>query len=102
MQISMLSLMIYNMVYTKKKYLKELKTNPYWEIEPHFFHWLMREMFQEFRTAIKNKMTPQDLQGAVYGEFVIRGKPMLDGFIQGLNSDIKWLGEILNKHSSLA
>jgi len=83
------------MVYNTKKYLKELKTNPYWEIEPHFWYYCQINIFKYFRTALKNKMSSQDLQSALYGEFVIEGKPILDGFIQNFNFMIKIVGVIL-------
>ena len=88
------------MVYNKKKYLKELETNPYWEVEPHFHYWALMNTFNYFRTGIGNKLSAEEFMSALYGEFDKKGKPILDGFIQNLNSMVKWLGEILDKTPS--
>ena len=88
------------MVYNTKKYLKELKTNPYWEVEPHFFYWILFKTLKYFKTIIQNKMSPEDFKSAMYGEFVIVGKPMEKGFIKNLNSTIKWLGRIMEDSQS--
>ena len=77
------------MVYNTKKYLKELKINPYWEIEPHFWYYCLIKTFKYFRTASENKMSTQDLRSALYGEFVIEGKPILKGFIRNFNFMVK-------------
>ena len=77
------------MVYTLKRYLKELKINPYWEVEPHFFYWLLHTSFEDLRTISKNNMSSGDYQSAMYGEFIIKGKPMLDGFVKNLNFTIR-------------
>ena len=83
------------MVYTTKKYLKELKINPPWEIEPHFWDYCIVRMFRYFRTISENKISSEDFQSAMYGEFVLEGKPMLKGFIPRFNSNIKFLRKIL-------
>ena len=83
------------MVYTMKKYLKELKTNPYWEVEPHFFYYCMWGMFEHFRTVLDNDMTSDDLQSALYGEFVIKGKPISKGFIKNFNDMFNFLGKLV-------
>lgn len=83
------------MVYTMKKYLKELKTNPYWEVEPHFFYQCILKTIKYFQTVIENKMTPKDLQSALYGEFVIEGKPIPKGFIRDFNSMVKLVDKLI-------
>lgn len=83
------------MVYTMKKYLKELKTNPYWEVEPHFFYQSLWQIFEHFQTVIDNNMTSDDLQSALYGEFVINGKPIPKGFIKSFNSMMKFLYKLI-------
>ncbi len=87
------------MVYNTKKYLKELKTNSYWEVEPHFFYWILFKTLDNFKTVIKNKMSPEDFKSAMYGEFVIAGKPIEKGFIKNLNSTIRWLGSMIDSSS---
>ena len=83
------------MAYNTKKYLRELKTKPYWEVEQNFWYYCQIKIFNYFRTALKNKMSPQDLKSALYGEFVIEGKPILEGFIHNLNFMVKLVGDIL-------
>lgn len=85
------------MVYNTKKYLRELKTNSYWEVEPHFYYWSLINIFDYFETAIKHKISSKDLQSAMYGEFDKKGKPILDEFIQNFNSTIRWLKEVIKK-----
>jgi len=85
------------MVYTTRKYLKELKTNPYWEVEPHFYYYCLLRTLRWFETALKNKLSPKELKSALYGEFVIEGKPMLDGFIQNLNLTLRFLNNVIKK-----
>ena len=82
------------MVYTKKKYLKELKTNIHWEVEPHFWHYCMIKMFKLFKTIVEHKMSSPEVQSALYGEFDREGKPMLDGFIKNFNLNVKFVKEI--------
>lgn len=89
------------MVYTLKKYLKELKINPHWEIEPHFHYWCMFKGLEHFETISKNKMNAQDLQSAMYGEFVIAGKPIDKGWIQNLNSMTRFLNKLIEKHKNV-
>lgn len=84
------------MVYTLKKYLTELKTNPYWEVEPHFHYYCQRYFLKYFKTVVENKMSPKDFQSAMYGEFVILGKPILNGFIKDLNFMVKLTRKILD------
>lgn len=83
------------MVYTLKKYLKELKTNKDWEVEPHFYFYSMFKMLDYFRTASENKMTAEDLQSALYGQFDLEGKPIYEGFIKNFNLTIKLLNRII-------
>ena len=82
--------------YTKKRYLKELKSNPFWEVEPHFFHYALTETLDHLETAVTNDMTPEDLSSALYGIFEMKGKPMREGFIQDLNFNVKLLKRLMD------
>ena len=85
------------MVYTTKKYLRELKTNTYWEVEPHFYYWAFIKTITYLETAIKNKLSKDDFKSALYGEFDKQGKPILDGFLKNFNLTLRWLEKILTK-----
>ena len=87
------------MAYTLKKYLKELKTNPYWGIEPHFHYYCMIKLCHLFRTVVENKMTSKEFRSAMYGEFEKEGKPVLEGFIQSFNLGLKMVDELIKKNS---
>lgn len=83
--------------WTKKKYAEELKKG-YWDLEPHFYYWQQLEFFSLFRTLIENKMSLEDVKSAMYGGFVVEGKPIRKGFYSNFNLMSKILEEITKKN----
>ncbi len=70
--------------WNKKTYAKELKKG-YWYLEPHFHYYSMLEINRWFRTIVKNKMNVADVKSALYGKFVMEGKPIKRGFYESFN-----------------
>lgn len=86
------------MKWNKKTYKRELKKG-YWDIEPHFYFYSLIKLFKYFRTFIENKMKNTDeVNSALYGEFVKEGKPILKGFYDNLNLIQKIVNEITKKY----
>ena len=84
------------MKWNKKTYAEELKKG-YWDLEPHFFHYSLLELFGLFRTFMEEKMNSDDVQSALYGKFVCEGKPIKKGFYSNFNLMNKIVTEIIRK-----
>lgn len=84
--------------WNKKTYARELKKG-YWDIEPHYYYYSQLKFFSLFETFYKNKMSVEDCNSAMYGEFVIEGKPIGDGFYKSMNIMSKFLDELIKKNT---
>lgn len=80
--------------WNKKTYARELKKG-YWDLEPHFYYYSQLKIFSLFRTIIKEKMTFEDVNSALYGKFVCEGKPIKKGFYDSMNFMSKIVDEII-------
>ena len=81
------------MKWNKKTYARELKKG-YWDLEPHFCYYSLIEIFGLFRTIIKEKMSKEEVNSALYGKFVCEGKPIKKGFYNNFNLISKIVREI--------
>ena len=82
--------------WTKKKYAEELKKG-YWDLEPHFYYYSQLKLYGLLETVYKNKMTVKCFKSAMYGEFVLNGKPILSGFYGNMNLCARIVNKIVNR-----
>ncbi len=86
------------MIWNKKTYARELKKG-YWDLELHYHYYAQFKLFVLFKTFYKNKMSVEDCNSAMYGEFVIEGKPIIKGFYGNMNLMSKFLDKLIKKHT---
>lgn len=86
------------MHWNKKTYARELKKR-YWDIEPHFYYYSLIKFIGLFRTFNEEKMSYEDVQSALYGEFVSKGKKIPKGFYANFNLTHAIVLEIINERS---
>ena len=79
--------------WNKETYARELKKG-YWDLEPHFYYYSQFELFDLFRKIIKEKLSSEDVQSALYGKFVCEGKPIKKGFYNNMNFLSKIIDDI--------
>jgi len=85
------------MNWNKRTYAKELKKG-YWDLEPHYHYWDLIEFISLFETFNKNKMNFKEVNSALYGEFVRKGKPIKKEFYNNFNLIDKIVDKIIKEN----
>jgi len=88
------------MNWNKKTYARELKKG-YWDLEPHYNYWALMEFISLFETFNKNKMNFEEVNSALYGEFVRKRKPIKKGFYDNFNLIDKIVDKIIKKNKGV-